>query len=343
MNSNEYVSSTCGEADSSQALSFPCAPILILGFNRPDLVRRQFKNIAQCKPARVFFAVDGGRNEQEWALCRETQSAVSEIDWPCEVKTYFRKENRGCRNAPPEAITWFFNEVDYGIVLEDDCHPAPGFIRFATELLERYKDDVRIGAIAAFNRHNLQTDRQSSYHFSKDLNIWAWASWRRGWKDYDVTMSRYVAGIDDMIVRHTKNRRMVKYWHNCFRGIIDGSVNTWDYQFACMFMTHGYLCIRPRERLVANVGMEMPGATHTTGYDFWAKDFSTPGDIAFPLVHPGRVEVDAKADERTERIMTGVVPWIIYAVGNVLPIPLRPLLTLAGRVLRAIAPWTFEL
>ena len=110
-----------------------CAPILLLGFNRPDLIRQQIANIAPYKPSKVFFAVDGWRNEEEKVLCEATRAAVELINWPCELKTYFRDENRGCRNAPPEAITWFFNAVESGIVLEDDCHPAPGFIDFATE------------------------------------------------------------------------------------------------------------------------------------------------------------------------------------------------------------------
>ena len=121
---------------------FECAPILIIGFNRPDFMRQQIRNIAVCRPRKVFVAVDGGRNAKEWVLCNETRSAVNLIDWKCEVKTYFRDENRGCRYAPPEAITWFFEQVESGIILEDDCHPAPEFFRFATELLERYKEDT---------------------------------------------------------------------------------------------------------------------------------------------------------------------------------------------------------
>lgn len=320
-----------------------CAPILLLGFNRPDLIRQQIANIAPYKPEKLFFAVDGWRNEEEKALCEETKAAIELVDWPCELKTYFRNENRGCRNAPPEAITWFFNEVESGIVLEDDCHPAPGFIRFATELLERYKDDERIGAIAAFNRHNLQSDKCASYHFSKDLNVWGWASWHRVWKDYDVTMKRYIEGIDEMISSHTKNKRMRKYWHDSFKGVLDGAIVTWDYQFSCMFMMHGYLCVRPKVRLVANKGIGVSTGTHTCGYDFWAKDFSTAGNVTFPLAHPSRVEADVNADEKTERIVTGIVPWVLWAAGSVLPRPFRPLVTFVGRILYAVAPKVFEL
>ncbi len=320
-----------------------CAPILIMGFNRPELARQQIRNIAPYKPRRVFFAVDGGRNEQEWKLCKETQDAVKIIDWPCEVKTYFREENRSCRNAPPEAISWFFENVESGIILEDDCSPASGFLRFATELLERYKDDERIGVISAFNRYNIQSNMHDSYHFSKEFNVWGWASWRRVWKNYDVTMGRYAQDIAGLIKNHTQNKRMQKYWRDSFRAVMDGSLNTWDYQVCCMFMANGYLSVVPRERLVANVGIGLPTAVHTGGYDFFADEFATLGHVDFPLVHPEKIEADRYADDRTERIMMGFAWWFLYNAGNVLPRPMRPLLTFFGRILRFVAPWSFEL
>ena len=113
---------------------FECAPVLIIAFNRPDLVKGLIKRIAFAKPARIFFAVDGARNDGDAELVRETQKSISAIDWPCDIKTFFRVENRGCRNAPPEAITWFFENVEAGIVLEDDCYPSPEFLRFASEI-----------------------------------------------------------------------------------------------------------------------------------------------------------------------------------------------------------------
>ena len=329
-------------ADGSSAGDFTCAPVLVIAFNRPDLVRGLLKRIAAARPLRLFFAVDGARNEAEAELVRQTQSAVSEISWSCEVKTFFRTENRGCRNAPPEAVSWFFGEVEEGIVLEDDCYPALGFLRFASELLERYRDDGRVGAITAFNRYNLHTDAEASYHFSKELNIWAWASWRRVWEKHDVSLDRYVDRIDGIIEGHTRNRRMRRYLRKAFEYVRNGGA-TWDYQFGFSFIANGYLSVVPRERLVANQGIGLEASTHTGGYDFFAKDFSTAGEMSFPLVHPERVEPDIQADNRAERIMMGILPRGLTWFGSKLPRCCRPVLTLIGRGIRNVAPFLFEL
>jgi len=345
MSSHMNISQDLKSADveHQQGAVFMCAPILILGFNRPDLARQQFRNIAPYKPAKVFFAVDGGRTEEERELCKATQSVVKEIDWTCELKTFFREENRSCRNAPPEAISWFFENVDYGIILEDDCYPAPGFLRFATELLERYRHDERIGAITAFNRHNLQTDQSCSYHFSKEFSVWAWASWRRVWKNYDVTMERYRTNIKALIRSHTQNGRMRQYWEKCFQAVMDGSLITWDYQVDCMFMAHNYMSVVPRERLVANKGIGLPTAVHTGGYDFFAEEFERYGNVTFPLIHPQSIEPDKMVDDRNERMLMGTVPWILNTAGNLLPSFLRPMITLIGRMIYFISPRLFEL
>lgn len=322
---------------------FVCAPILILAFNRPKLVSALLKRISFAKPARIFFAVDAARSEAEMDLVEQTKKVILEIDWPCKVSTFFRTENRGCRNAPPEAISWFFDHVEGGIILEDDCHPAPEFLRLASELLTRYKDDERVGAITAFNRYNLQSDKETTYHFSKELNIWAWASWKRVWEKYDVTLERYAADIDRIIDNHTQNSRMRKYYRKAFSFVKDNAGSTWDFQFGFAFMANGYLSVVPRERLVSNMGISLAASTHTGGYDFFEQDFSTAGSIDFPIVHPAEVSADAVADDMTERIICGLVPRGIIFVGNFMPKCVRRVMTTVGHWLMWRQSWLFRI
>jgi hypothetical protein len=323
--------------------TFECAPILIIGFNRPDLVRDLIRHISFAKPSKIFFAVDGPRNDADCELVRRTQESINLINWECEIKTFFRSENRGCRNAPPEAITWFFEHVEYGIVLEDDCHPAPEFLRFASELLVKYQNNEQIGAVTAFNRHNLQTDKKVSYHFSKDLNIWAWASWRRVWMKYDLSLSSYADTIDSIIQKHTQNVRMRRYYRKAYESVANGGGATWDYQFSFLFMANGYLSVVPCKRLVSNKGIGIAASTHTGGYDFWAEEFNTAGDLDFPLVTPKDIIADMAADERTERIIMGLLPRGLIVIGNSVPCFLRPLVTFLGKVIFRTAPTLFEL
>ena len=61
-------------------------------------------------------------------LFRPREILISEhIDWPCQIKTRFCAENQGCQLGVSSAITWFFEQEEAGIVLEDDCVPHPDF------------------------------------------------------------------------------------------------------------------------------------------------------------------------------------------------------------------------
>ena len=59
--------------------------VLILFFNRSDVLEKVFAEVRKARPARLFLYQDGPRGERDLpgiAACREV---VSRVDWPCEV------------------------------------------------------------------------------------------------------------------------------------------------------------------------------------------------------------------------------------------------------------------
>ena len=158
-------------------------PILFLVFNRPDTTSKVFQRIREIQPLKLFIAADGPRPEKEGEKekCETVKRSVLEnIDWPCEVKTLFRNNNLGCGKAVSNAITWFFQNVEEGIILEDDILPDKSFFNFCKDLLEKYRYDERIKVIGGSNIHK-KAGIKDSYYFSSICRIWGWASWRRVW------------------------------------------------------------------------------------------------------------------------------------------------------------------
>ena len=103
-------------------------PILFLVFNRPETTKEVFQRIKDIQPAKLFVAADGPRagKEGEEEKCEAVRRLILDgIDWPCKVETLFRFHNLGCGNAVSSAITWFFDNVEVGIILEDDTLPDP--------------------------------------------------------------------------------------------------------------------------------------------------------------------------------------------------------------------------
>src|SRR5688572_27481072 len=104
-------------------------PILFIVFNRPDTTEKVFERIRSVQPRKLFIAADGPRlnHATDRTRCAAVKSIVSQIDWPCELHTLFREQNLGCGKAVSSAISWFFEQVEQGIILEDDTLPRKSF------------------------------------------------------------------------------------------------------------------------------------------------------------------------------------------------------------------------
>lgn len=265
--------------------------ILFLVFNRPDTTRRVFEAIRTVRPARLYVAADGARPERsgESQLCDAARAIATDIDWPCEVQTLFRDENLGCKRAVSSAIDWFFEHEPEGVILEDDCLPDRTFFACADQLLEQHRDNARVMCISGVNFISSLCRPAESYYFSRWVHIWGWASWRRAWNHYDVTMESWRNGDSASLLqqrspRHPKARR---YLHNQFNNICTGKLDTWDYQwvYACLHQD-GLNCM-PASNLITNIGFDAQ-ATHTINpEDTFANRPRKALD--FPLSHPTQV------------------------------------------------------
>lgn len=276
-------------------------PILFLVFNRPDTTRRVFERIKEIKPSQLFVAADGYRPGKpgEKEKCEEVRNIViNGIDWPCEVKKLFRPGNLGCGRAVSQAITWFFEHVEEGIILEDDVLPSRSFFYFTQELLKLYRNEESVWQIGG-NSYNPYKMR-SPYYFSAYPHIWGWATWRRAWKHFryelkDIDREKLFRNVNDLFLTHSEK----KYWIDFYTNYIPLSQDTaWDYQWTCRMWYNKGLAILPRDNLITNIGF-VEGATHTVDSDSWIANLKA-NEIEIPR-NRLPVKQNKKADLFTSR------------------------------------------
>lgn len=273
-------------------------PVLFLIFNRPALTRLVFERIREAKPSLLFVAADGPRAErpEEKSLCEESRRIAANVDWPCETYTLFRKENLGCGDAVSSAISWFFEHVEAGIILEDDCIPHPSFFKYCSELLDKYAEDTRIMTITGARFKNQETPKlASSYDFSIYHHIWGWATWRRAWNLYERKISRDHPVLNpEKLLEVLQDPEMVAFWSDIAAYYQSGKVDTWDYPWLFTCWKYGGLSIRPRENMISNEG-HGPDATHTKSKNSLMSSIPLEG-IIFPLKDPETVQRNHELD-----------------------------------------------
>ncbi|HRY33155.1 MAG TPA: hypothetical protein P5531_09345 [Bacteroidales bacterium] len=275
---------------------FP-TPILFLVFNRPETTRRVFEVIRQREPAYLFIAADGPRagNEADDADCRQVKEVVSRIDWPCDVKYLYRAQNLGCKLAVSSAITWFFEHVEEGIILEDDCLPDPGFFDFCQTLLEYYRENPAVMHISGDNFQFGKQRGAASYYFSSLVHVWGWASWRRAWHSYDVNMSDWprFKNSDRFGDLFGHRETVIQYWKHILDKVYEGKIDTWDYQWQYHVWNQGGFAVIPNVNLVSNIGFGSQ-ATHTRDMNCFA---ALPVGSIPRIKHPPAIHPDRSADD----------------------------------------------
>lgn len=241
------------------------APVLFLVFNRPESTHQVFEAIRAYQPSRLYVAADGPRPEKagEWMRCAETRSVLKKVDWDCSVESLLRDKNLGCGTAVSEAISWFFDREEEGIILEDDCLPDPSFFSFCEEMLDRYRDQPEVGSVSGNNFLPRGLHMEQPYGFSKYVQIWGWATWRRFWKNYDFRLAGDWGEWEKIIRRVNPVQNQANYWLQIFKTLHAGLIDTWDYQVMFSAWRHDYVHIFPSRNLVANLGYGTD-ATHTT-------------------------------------------------------------------------------
>ena len=284
-------------------------PILYIIFNRLDTVKQTFPKIKEQKPKQLFIAADGPRVDRvgEFNKCKEVREWVlNQIDWECDLHTLFRDENLGCGKGPAEAITWFFDNVEQGIILEDDCLPVKSFFTFCEELLDYYKTDKRIMQISGTNRLNHCSNDNKSYFFTNYPSEWGWATWKRSWNLYDFSIKQWDNNSSKQIIRDVFYD---EYKYNCISKILDQTINNnevtwWDYQWGFIKNINSGLTVTPCINLISNIGFSVD-ASHT--FDKNSPFYNIPSeDICFPLIKPKEVYKTVILDKKMFEINFGI-------------------------------------
>lgn len=277
-------------------------PVLLLVFNRPEVTARLLDAVRAARPERLFIAADGPRRDrpEDAGRCEATRRVFDAIDWPCRVERLFREDNVGLDLAVISGISWFFTQVDAGVILEDDCLPAPELFPYSHELLGRYADNERVMHVSGLNMRPETAFSPHSYFFTRAGHIWGWATWRRAWDRFDRGMSGWPAMRDAYTRSAPPLQRALR---RKFAAAYAGRKRTWARVWYYSVARHDGLAIVPSTNLVTNIGFDGDG-TNTRGGAHPLR-VGTSRRLTFPLDHPPGLAPNAAYERLLARYHRG--------------------------------------
>ena len=243
--------------------------VLILTYKRPYLLDNLFDLIPV--NANIYIGTDVGFNH---SFKRKQLSRIKVIRFPSKHEgQYYGYVNN---------MNWFFNQVEEGIILEEDILPTNEFFTFCETSLQWYRDDKKIFHISGFN----PVGEIPHSYYSRIPLVWGYATWRDRWQLYDdkVELEYYPKDISFYILNKITDTK--------------ARFNTVDVNWAFTMWKHNAYALQSPKCLTKHIGYDS-NSRHST-YDYFKK-LKTSNDLTyryddllFRKIHPsifGKIKV----------------------------------------------------
>lgn len=235
-------------------------PVLFETFARLDYARQVWDAIKASKPKSLYFYSNKARSDKPDEIKRneEIRAFIKEINWDCDLHTWFREEYVDVYTSLKGAVDWVCENEEEWIVLEEDVVPTPAFFSFCDQMLDFYRDNLRVWNVSGDNFWNI-SPQGYDYLFSAYHWMYGWATWRNRWK----LINWENPGIDEMLQQDiykcmykTEAQYKSRVAGRKFQKDFIERTKCWDYMFGLACEQYGAVEVIPAYHLITNIGIE---------------------------------------------------------------------------------------
>ena len=246
--------------------------VLIIGFRRIENICKILDVCVSAGVQDFYISLDGLPSIECEPDTRKTQilNHVQNINSKIKVQIEVRNRNLGCAVNVLTSCDWFFQQEEFGIVLEDDCVPHPSFIQFSLDCqqLLLMNSDVLLFGGSQFDR---KIEKAGIIFKSKYALTWGWGTNRENW-------NILVSYIRDGFVRLKINEVFdyeLRFWKSGARRAYQGYTDVWDTILQYQLIQRNKYCYLPEKPLIKNIGFD-EFATHTKLEPYWSDNLLEP-------------------------------------------------------------------
>lgn len=238
------------------------APIVLFVYNRLWHTRQTIealqKNDLAAESDLIIYS-DGPKKYEHSCDIDEVRNYINNICGFKSVTIIERKENLGLSHSITSGVTEVVNSFGSIIVLEDDLVTSPFFLRYMNDALKLYENEERVISIHAFTFPLTGTIPKT--FFLKGTGCWGWATWKRGWKNYEPNGQKL---LDKIIARKLENEFDLygAYpYTQMLKDHISGKNDSWAVRWHASGFLEDKLTLHYAKSLTSNIGFDGSG-TH---------------------------------------------------------------------------------
>jgi hypothetical protein len=237
-------------------------PILIFAYNRIDTLEKIFESLPLHDGREVTISIDGQKYDgmtENGAKVRELSRNLSD-KFPNQVKIIDRVSNLGLQVHCVLAMTEFFNEVESGIVLDDDIVPDRKFYEYMDFYLDRFDGNGEIKVVNGWTPLYVH-ETKGRCHVTKYFVSWGWGTWATVFNQIEFGLVNYKPGSrwwsEGTISNVSKSFGFRAFWSKRFIRIHSSVKDrSWDWEMLFELWRLNGKALSPSERMVSNLGYD---------------------------------------------------------------------------------------
>lgn len=281
------------------------APVVVFAYMRPDHLRRTIESLLvnpEAAQTDVTIYCDGPKRAEHLGGVEAVRRYVASVSGFRSVTRIHRETNFGLAPSVIEGVTRTLKCSDRVIVLEDDLHLSPHFLRYMNDALERYAQEPRVASVHAYSYPTREPLPET--FFLEGADCWGWATWARAWQHFEADGAKL---LDEL-----ERRRLVRDfdldgsypYSGMLRDQIAGVNSSWAIRWHAACFLRGLLTLYPGRSLVENIGNDASG-THCEVDEVYSRPpTERPVEVAAIPVEPSALARAAFA-----RFLGASRPW----------------------------------
>ena len=240
--------------------------VLLLGFNRPELLKKRINEIYESKVENLYVSIDGGSESHTLEMDLLKQYAHVKLSKIHHFSLHHHRDNLGLVRHITGEISNVLTKHQYIIVIEDDVKISVNFINNMINGLNIHKRDNLLGIVSGFSPVHFK-HLQNKWRISRYPYIWGWACSKAAWQSYTYNLSE--VNIEQKLL-HSKTWNELKpsqkiKWLGLFKKAQVNPLETWDSQLAFLSYCKDFTNLAPIFSIVGNEGFNDSRAVHTQG------------------------------------------------------------------------------
>ena len=241
--------------------------LLILGYNRPDLLKRRIYEISKMEVKNVYISIDGGTDSHKSEMMDLISKIPSLLKNDVQVKITHHKNNLGLTRHLTSSISKVLVENENIIVVEDDIILNSNFYRNIINGLDLLRSMKVNGLVYGFSPINYSGRYlvNNKWHQTKYFSCWGWGCSRQTWERYNSDLSNIK--IDKVLSNSNSwsslSNHQKNIWRARFNRVQSDEAYTWDIQMQFTSFLNDFTNLGPLFAFTSNEGFNDKRATHT--------------------------------------------------------------------------------